>query len=167
MNGKTDIQQESIDSGNNGVKNEAQNNASVVLPTERGRLTRWAAVPHVLNKASMGMPGQNATFSARLVKNFSLMCRFGRWVWSWAVPGLGMFNESYYIFSVGNVKPIWTEQYPECWKVVPLDMSVCPLDMPNYPLRAPISNAVPKLLMIALQLIATLHGMRMAGRSGL
>lgn len=28
-----------------------------------------------------------------------------------------MFNESYYIFSVGNVKPIWTEQYPECWKV--------------------------------------------------
>lgn len=43
--------------------------------------------------------------------------RFGRWVWSWAVPGLGMFNESYYIFSVGNVKPIWAEQYPDCWKV--------------------------------------------------
>ena len=36
---------------------------------------------------------------------------------SWAIPGLGMFNESYYIFSVGNVKPIWAEQYPECWKV--------------------------------------------------
>ncbi|KAK9919115.1 hypothetical protein WJX75_009501 [Coccomyxa subellipsoidea] len=44
------------------------------------------------------------------------LSRFGRWVWSWAVPGLGMFNESYYIFSVGNVKPIWTEQYPACWK---------------------------------------------------
>ena len=28
-----------------------------------------------------------------------------------------MFNESYYIFSVGNVKPIWREQYPSCWKV--------------------------------------------------
>lgn len=28
-----------------------------------------------------------------------------------------MFNESYYIFSVGNVKPIWQEQYPSCWKV--------------------------------------------------
>jgi len=36
---------------------------------------------------------------------------------SWAVPGLGMFNESYYIFSVGNIKPIWTEEYPTCWKV--------------------------------------------------
>ena len=30
-----------------------------------------------------------------------------------------MFNESYYIFSVGNVKPIWREQYPSCWKVRP------------------------------------------------
>ena len=38
-------------------------------------------------------------------------------VLSWMVPGLGMFNESYYIFSVGNVKPIWREQYPQCWKV--------------------------------------------------
>ena len=36
---------------------------------------------------------------------------------SWAVPGLGMFNESYYIFSVGNIKPIWTEEFPSCWKV--------------------------------------------------
>ena len=32
------------------------------------------------------------------------------------MPGLGMFNESYYIFSVGNIKPIWTEEYPSCWK---------------------------------------------------
>ena len=44
-------------------------------------------------------------------------CRAARWVASWAVPGLGMFNESYYIFSVGNIKPIWTEEYPSCWKV--------------------------------------------------
>ena len=42
--------------------------------------------------------------------------RAARWVASWAVPGLGMFNESYYIFSVGNFKPIWTEEYPSCWK---------------------------------------------------
>ena len=44
-------------------------------------------------------------------------CRAARWVASWAVPGLGMFNESYYIFSVGNIKPLWTEEYPSCWKV--------------------------------------------------
>ena len=43
--------------------------------------------------------------------------RAARWVASWAVPGLGMFNESYYIFSVGNIKPIWTEEFPSCWKV--------------------------------------------------
>ena len=48
-----------------------------------------------------------------------LSYRFGTWVVSWMRPGLGMFNESYYIFSVGNVKPIWREQYPSCWKVCP------------------------------------------------
>ncbi len=62
-----------------------------------------------------------------LVKEKGFMCRFGRWVWSWAVPGLGMFNESYYIFSVGNVKPIWTEQYPECWKVAFYDRPMSPI----------------------------------------
>eukprot|EP00891_Asterochloris_glomerata_P008306 jgi/Astpho2/8306/e_gw1.00122.31.1_t len=40
--------------------------------------------------------------------------RFLHWVLSFAVPGLGMFNEAYYIFSVGNVKPIWAAQYPAC-----------------------------------------------------
>ena len=53
----------------------------------------------------------------------ALICRFGTWVFSWMVPGLGMFNESYYIFSVGNVKPIWREQYPRCWKVTLLHVS--------------------------------------------
>ena len=43
------------------------------------------------------------------------------------VPGLGMFNESYYIFSVGNVKPIWREQYPKCWKVTLLLVSTLSL----------------------------------------
>ncbi len=41
-------------------------------------------------------------------------------MFSWMVPGLGMFNESYYIFSVGNVKPIWREQYPTMLEGVPL-----------------------------------------------
>ncbi|KAK9807684.1 hypothetical protein WJX72_006095 [[Myrmecia] bisecta] len=27
-----------------------------------------------------------------------------------------MFCEAYYIFSVGNVKPVWAEAYPECFK---------------------------------------------------
>ena len=39
------------------------------------------------------------------------------WVLSFAIPGIGMFMEAYFIFSVGNVKPIWQEQYPLCWKV--------------------------------------------------
>jgi hypothetical protein len=29
-----------------------------------------------------------------------------------------MFQQAYFIFSVGNIKPIWQEEYPECWKVI-------------------------------------------------
>ena len=43
--------------------------------------------------------------------------QFLKWIASFAVPGIGMFMEAYFIFSVGNVKPIWAEQYPACWKV--------------------------------------------------
>lgn len=26
-----------------------------------------------------------------------------------------MFCEAYFVFSVGNLKPIWSVEYPECW----------------------------------------------------
>ena len=45
------------------------------------------------------------------------ICRPCRWVMSWAIPGLGIFCEAYFIFSVGTIKPIWTAQYPACWQV--------------------------------------------------
>lgn len=47
--------------------------------------------------------------------------RFGKWVLSFALPGIGMFQEAYFIFSVGNLKPIWAEQYPDCWQVTRYD----------------------------------------------
>lgn len=31
------------------------------------------------------------------------------------IAGGGMFSEAYFIFSVGNLKPIWTAEYPDCW----------------------------------------------------
>ena len=43
--------------------------------------------------------------------------RGGSWVASWAIPGMGMFCEAYYIFSVGNVKPLWAAQWPNCFNV--------------------------------------------------
>ena len=30
-------------------------------------------------------------------------------------PGMGLFGESYILFSVGTMKPLWKEIYPECW----------------------------------------------------
>lgn len=33
--------------------------------------------------------------------------RFVYWVLSFTIPGLGMFSEAYFVFSVGNLKPIF------------------------------------------------------------
>ncbi|CAK0752621.1 hypothetical protein CVIRNUC_002160 [Coccomyxa viridis] len=38
------------------------------------------------------------------------------WVKSWALPGIGMFCESYFIFSIGNITPIFQETYKDCYK---------------------------------------------------
>lgn len=37
------------------------------------------------------------------------------WLKGWAIPGLGMFMESYMIFSTGQIKTIWHSAYPTCW----------------------------------------------------
>ena len=37
--------------------------------------------------------------------------RLCRWAVSWVLPGLGMFSEAFFIFSVGNLKPLWAAQY--------------------------------------------------------
>ena len=34
---------------------------------------------------------------------------------SWFIPGMGMFCEAYFIFSIGNIKQIFPYEYPDCW----------------------------------------------------
>ncbi|DBA96631.1 TPA: hypothetical protein ACH3X1_015490 [Trebouxia sp. C0004] len=46
---------------------------------------------------------------------FHSFMSFFKWVCSWAIPGLGMFSEAYFVFSIGNIKPILADQYPACW----------------------------------------------------
>lgn len=38
-----------------------------------------------------------------------------RWLMSWMIPGMGMFCEAYFIFSIGNIKPFFSFQYPNCF----------------------------------------------------
>ncbi|KAK9812798.1 hypothetical protein WJX72_004025 [[Myrmecia] bisecta] len=38
------------------------------------------------------------------------------WLKSWFIPGMGMFCESYFVFSIGNITPIFTAEYPDCYK---------------------------------------------------
>jgi len=35
---------------------------------------------------------------------------------SWFIPGLGMFCEAYFVFSIGNIGPFFPYEYPKCWK---------------------------------------------------
>ncbi len=67
-----------------------------------------------------------------------------QWVGSFAVPGIGMFMEAYFIFSVGNVKPIWAEQYPACWKVRPVKMTAQSLH--TSPSRSILSSHLGSML---------------------
>ena len=46
-----------------------------------------------------------------------LDCRVINYILAFAIPGLGMFCEAYFVFSVGNLKAIWQVEYPECWSL--------------------------------------------------
>lgn len=50
------------------------------------------------------------------VRHSNPIRRFLNWWMSWWIPGMGMMAEAYFVFSVGNLKGIWTQQYPECFK---------------------------------------------------
>uniref|UniRef100_A0A7S4HRG1 Major facilitator superfamily (MFS) profile domain-containing protein n=1 Tax=Odontella aurita TaxID=265563 RepID=A0A7S4HRG1_9STRA len=39
----------------------------------------------------------------------------GRWLRESAWPGLGLFGESYILFSVGTLRPVWEMLYPDCF----------------------------------------------------
>jgi hypothetical protein len=41
--------------------------------------------------------------------------RLARYVLSFAIPGLGMFSEAYFIFAVGNLSALWKVEYKACW----------------------------------------------------
>lgn len=60
------------------------------------------------------LPTSSSTVSEPVTR--SPVIQLCQWIASFAIPGIGMFMEAYFIFSVGNVKPIWEQQYPQCWK---------------------------------------------------
>ena len=46
----------------------------------------------------------------------STVCgRFTQWLRQSAWPGMGLFGESYLLFSIGTLKPIWEILFPDCW----------------------------------------------------
>jgi MFS family permease len=51
------------------------------------------------------------------------------WFASWMIPGMGMFLEAYYIFSIGNIKPLLKAEYPSCYK----DFKTCGKTLTQIP----------------------------------
>jgi MFS family permease len=52
-----------------------------------------------------------------------------RWIMSWFIPGMGMFCEAYFVFSIGNIKQIFPYEYPNCWKA----HKTCTINMTRAP----------------------------------
>ena len=48
---------------------------------------------------------------------------------SWFIPGMGMFCEAYFIFSIGNIKQIFPYEYPACWS----KHTTCTVNMTRAP----------------------------------
>jgi MFS family permease len=45
----------------------------------------------------------------------TLSALFSKWLGECAWPGMGLFSESYLLFSVGTLKPIWEQLFPNCF----------------------------------------------------
>lgn len=70
--------------------------------------------------------------------------RFFFWVVSFVVPGLGMFSEAYFVFSIGNLKPIFKALYPACWTT----HEVCPSNLSDSLTYSQVSGIIAGQLFI-------------------
>jgi MFS family permease len=59
--------------------------------------------------------GQNDEFLQPQGGTTSCGSKFRHWLVGSAWPGLGLFGESYLLFSIGTLKPIWEELFPQCF----------------------------------------------------
>lgn len=57
-----------------------------------------------------------ATATEHTQRSKNRILGFLQYLASFVIPGMGMFCEAYFVFSVGNLKPLWEVEYPGCWK---------------------------------------------------
>merc|ERR1711998_394750 len=74
-------------------------------------------------------------------------------------PGMGMFTESYILFAVGNVKSIYKEAYPDCWK----KHSSCSEDLVETPTYTEVAGVMFGMLFFGV--LASVLGRRVASIS--
>lgn len=63
------------------------------------------------------------------------------WILSWSLPGAGLFFTAFYIFSIGNLRPLFEIAYPDCWSPVE-QASVCSTRVKNAAAYASIAGIV-------------------------
>ena len=50
-----------------------------------------------------------------ILSSYSFKTHLQKW-WAESLwPGMGLFGESYLLFSIGTLTPLWKELYPDCW----------------------------------------------------
>lgn len=60
-------------------------------------------------------PGTDALLAQDSTSSFDVGRSLERWFYESAWPGMGLFGESYMLFSIGTLKPIWEVLFPDCF----------------------------------------------------
>jgi len=85
-----------------------------------GSRRTWPKAPLAKRRraAAAAAAAQVASDARRFHEHTNAVTAFFFWVKSWALPGIGMFCEAYFIFSIGNLKvrPA-SGSAPRCCKV--------------------------------------------------
>jgi MFS family permease len=71
--------------------------------------------PAVVGPNARKLEVENRADDDVMIVHRNMFAAFLFWFQSWFIPGLGMFCESYFIFSIGNITPIFQQEYPDCF----------------------------------------------------
>ncbi|KAK2078160.1 hypothetical protein QBZ16_004028 [Prototheca wickerhamii] len=98
----------------------------------------------VYSAATNELAGAQVDAHYESLRNANVFKRFFFWVVSFVVPGLGMFSEAYFVFSIGNLKPIFKALYPACWTT----HEVCPSNLSDSLTYSQVSGIIAGQLFI-------------------
>ena len=101
---------------------------AIVAPSFNCPVSQTKAVePYTPPEEDAMLLPENAAREALYLKDYSYadmwretkrdpLFLFRYWVYNFFIPGMGFFTEGYILFSNGNLKNLYKQTWPECWK---------------------------------------------------